>query len=434
MPLLIALAISLLFLVGLAFYAYMLRSALNAKSAQNTALEKENTNLQNQNLECRENFHKLKEQVSILQTQLQAKEEKILELQSSYELRTREQKEDYHAQITELRAQYQNNITTLKEELHKNIQEQNQSLLAQNKNLINEDSKKILSEIFDPLKERIKSYEKRLGENEVILGQQIRQVFDFSKNISDNANNLANILKGDKKIRGNFGEIQLKNVLENSGLVKGEQYKLQESLKWENARYVPDAIIYLERDKSVIVDAKFSLPSNLDFQRLDDGVGGELSQNLRARIDELAKKPYKQLGDYSFVLLFIPYQNLLDLALDKDPSLYQYAYNQEVYLTTPHTLFMALKTINLTWLNIRRDENISKAFEEIGKFYDKFCGIVQNFEEMKRHLNSLQKSADGLDNKLISGSGNLSTRFEQLKTLGIKTQKSLAQHNKSLLS
>lgn len=336
-------------------------------------------------------------------------------------------KNDYAQNLKNAQEQYQNNLSLIKEELQKNFKEQNQTLLINNKNLINEDSKKLLEEIFIPIKNQVKAYEERLIKNEERLETQIKSMFDFSKHMGESANQLALILKGDKKVRGNFGEIQLKSILESSGLVEGEQYKLQSSMHYENTKYIPDAIIYLEREKSVIIDAKFSLPNNFDFNQITEEIKVEVFKNLRSRIDELSKKPYALLesNTYDFVLLFIPYQNILDLALDIDPTLYQYAYNKKVYLTTPHTLFMALKTINITWLNIRRNENVSKAFDEISKFYDKFVGVVESFNDIKTHIERLEKAKNDLDNKLISGSGNLSNRFRQLEDLGIKTKKSL---------
>ncbi|WP_104697245.1 MULTISPECIES: DNA recombination protein RmuC [unclassified Helicobacter] len=338
-----------------------------------------------------------------------------------------QQKQDYQEQIKILEKNYQQNLEILERRLKEGYQDQNILLLAQNKNMLNEDSKKILDEIFNPIKEQIKGYSERLTQNEIKIETQIKSMFSFTQNIGENADKLAQILKGDKKTRGNFGELQLKNILENSGLVEGEQYKLQEQLKFEGSTYIPDAIIYLERDKSIIIDAKFTLPNSFDFKEVDSQVCLEIYKNLKQRIDELAKKPYSHIQDntYDFILLFIPYQNILDLAIEANSDIYQYAYSKKVYLTTPHTLFMALKTISITWLNIKRNENITQAFDEIGKFYDKFLGIIKSFEELKTHLERLQKTKDDLENKLQTGNGNLLSRFKKIEDLGVKTKKSL---------
>ena len=228
-------------------------------------------------------------------------------------------KEEYQAQLKALKSAQDENLKLLEERLKENYNTQNALILAQNKQNINEDSKKILDEIFKPIKEQVKGYSERLMQNEIKIEQQIKTLFSYSQSVGENADKLAQILKGDKKVRGNFGELQLKNVLEQSGLIEGEQYKLQESLKLDGMRYVPDAIIYLERDKSIIVDSKFSLPDSFDFEQIDENTCAQIAKNLKNRINELASKPYAELKDsYEFTLLFLPYQNILDLALNSD--------------------------------------------------------------------------------------------------------------------
>ena len=349
-----------------------------------------------------------------LELELKHSTQNLQELKATLLSQRNELKEEYAQNLEKLEKKYTLNLTTLKEELTQNFALQNKALLAQNQTQLNEDSKKLLNEIFSPLKEQIQTYNKRLIENEASVKTSIENMFKYSNAMSSNAEKLAKILKGDKKIRGNFGEIQLKSVLENSGLVYGEQYKLQESLNLEGLRYVPDAIIYLERDKSIIIDAKFSLPSDFSFEEMGDEVGEEIAKNLCSRIDELSKKPYDKLSSYDFVLLFIPYQNILDLALAHKPSLYQYAYDKKVYLTTPHTLFMALKTIQITWINMDKSENVAKSLGEIEKFYEKFLGIVEDCNKLAKLKDTLCDIHQDLAKKLTEGRGNLEGRFQKL--------------------
>lgn len=372
-------------------------------------------------------YQKLQEQLTSVNLQLLQKETLLDETKHHFSLQKQEMKNEYQHHLNQLEEKYHHNLALLKEEFQEQHKLHTQTLLAQNKNLINEDSKKILDQIFNPLKEQVKSYSERLTQNEANIQVSLKHMFDYSQNVGKNADKLAQILKGDKKIRGNFGEIQLKTLLQNSGLIEGEQYKLQENLRIEGSRYIPDAIIYLEKNKNIIIDSKFSLPNDFDLKDDSPLLCKQLASNLKNRIDELAKKPYKEFDSntYDFVLLFIPYQNLLDLSLDAEPNLYQYAYERKIYLTTPHTLFMALKTIHITWIDIKRNENAQKAFEEIGKFYDKFIGVVENFKEIQNLTQRLQKSQDDLETKLLSGQGNLLSRFEKLKELGVKNKKTL---------
>ena len=245
-------------------------------------------------LRSQELQNKLQEQltlISSLKLELDFSSKALQETKATLLSQKEELKSEYGKNLEKLEAKYTQNLQSLKNELSQNFALQNQALLAQNQTQLNEDSKKLLNEIFSPLKEQIQTYNKRLIENEASVKTSIENMFKYSNAMSANAEKLAQILKGDKKIRGNFGEIQLKSVLENSGLIEGEQYKLQENLSLEGSRYIPDAIIYLERDKSIIIDAKFSLPSDFSFEKMGEQVGVDRGKNLCSRIDEFSKQP-----------------------------------------------------------------------------------------------------------------------------------------------
>lgn len=394
-----------------------------------------------QNTALRKDTQALIAQVDSLQKSEQALKAQVAQSSERYSLalqdnaRAQAQIQSQAGLLESLEQKYAQNLTTLKAEFERALNSQSQRLLEQNKLHLLEDSKKMLDSLFAPVrasieayKEGIKEYKDKLAENEIRLETNIKNMFAYSQEIGQNADKLAQILKGDKKIRGNFAEIQLKNVLEHSGLIEGEQYKLEAHFTHEGSGYRPDAVVYLDKHKSIIIDSKFPLPSGFSFESLDMSVCQEIAHNLKNRIDELAKKPYASFesGTYEFVLLFIPYQNILDLALSVDSGIYQYAYAKKVYLTTPHTLFMALKTIEVSWVHIQSDEKVKVAFEEIGRFYDKFVGITEDFESLKKLIERLGKQSDEIDSKLTSGRGSLASRFESLKKLGAKTSKSLA--------
>lgn len=414
-------------IIGLLGVAITLVFMLVRALLQNTALHKDTQTLIAQ-------VDSLQKSEQILKAQLTESSERYnLALQDN--ARAQAQIQSQATLLDSLEQKYAQNLATLKMEFEKSLQTQSQSMLQQNKLHLLEDSKKMLDSLFAPVRESIeaykegmKEYKERLVVNEAKLETNIKNMFAYSQEIGQNADKLAQILKGDKKIRGNFAEIQLKNVLEHSGLKEGEQYRLEAHFKHEGSGYRPDAVVYLDKQKSIIIDSKFPLPSNFSFESLDVSVCQEIAHNLKNRIDELAKKPYANFesGTYEFVLLFIPYQNILDLALSVDSGIYQYAYTKKVYLTTPHTLFMALKTIEVSWWHIQSDENVRVAFEEIGKFYDKFVGITEDFEGLKRLIERLGKQSDEIDSKLTSGRGSLASRFESLKKLGAKTTKSLS--------
>lgn len=376
-----------------------------------------------------------------------------------------ELKQSQKGELDKLEKRYENSLKTLKEELEKNLEIQKSALLNQNKVMLNKDSRELLEEIFTPLKKEMESYSKNLIANEASLKENISHIFTYSRKLGEDANKLAQVLQGEKKVRGNFGELQLKAVLESSGLQEGVNYEIQSSFSDEDSgvskRFVPDAVVYLPAFEGkgllgIVIDSKFSLPSlpsspeDLDDNALDSGdfalanpaldissnrhYQAQVAKNLKSRIDELAKKNYQRFHSsnprfanaqmHEFVLLFVPYQNILDMALEADAYIYQYANKKRIHLVTQHTLFMALKTINISWVHIQSDEKAQRAFEEIGRFYDKFASFYEDFERLKKTLKQAQNTSDEMETK-INGKGGLSSRAEKLKELGAKTSKSL---------
>lgn len=371
------------------------------------------------------------QEIASLKAMLNTANERLQEQRADSTRQKTELQDKYEQDLSKLEAQYKLSLSTLQSELAKHLELQKTALLNENKLALTKDSKAILDEVFTPLKQRVEEYQKNLLQNEAKLKENIDNAFKYSQEMSKSAQELGRILKGDKKLRGNFGELQLKRVFESSGLIQGRQYSLQEQLHTQGGRYIPDAIVRLDEKRKIIIDAKFPLPNAVTCDDETEINTQEIAQNLKARIDELASKPYKDIENaYDFVLLFIPYNNILDLALEADSSLYDYAYSKQIYLTTPHTLFMALKTIAITWQHIQSDKNIKQAFEEIGKFYDKFADVCGDFDKMARGLQSAQSAAEAMDTKL-RGKGGLESRFDRLKALGAKTKKSIPQ-SKSL--
>ena len=364
----------------------------------------------------------------IVKNQNLALKEALKESKKALEEAKKENKEEQNELIKLLKEEQNINLKNLKEEFEKYQQKNSVNLLNANYSLLNEGSKKILNEIFKPINEKIKAYNERLSQNELSIQSSIKNMFSYSQKIADDAQKLAKILKGDKKIRGNFAELQLKSILESSGLKKDEQYKTQVHFKKEGKDYYLDAVVFLDRQKNIIIDSKFSLPSDFSLEEDSTELALNIANNLKDRIDELSKKPYNAYNAYTydFVLLFLPYQNILDLALDAMPNIYQYAYNKKIYLTSPHTLFMALNTINISWRHIQSNENILKAFDELGLFYDKFASFTEDFKKLKAGINAIENNIEKMENKLINGRGNLSSKFEKLKELGAKTSKQIA--------
>ncbi|MBZ7993703.1 DNA recombination protein RmuC [Campylobacter sp. RM9333] len=333
----------------------------------------------------------------------------------------------YENNLKSLEEKYENTLKTLENNLKEQNEKSSKLIYEENTKVLLNNSNELLNKIFSPLKEQISEYEKALLKQNTSIENNIKTMFETSQNLGKKADEFANILKGDKKARGDFGEIMLKQCLLSSGLIENEHFFMQESFKdSDNNTKRPDAIVYFEPNKCVIIDSKFSLPSSDNLEVYKD----EIANNLNARINELAKKDYELAVDFAneYVILFVPYQNILDLALESDSQIFKKAEAKKIFLVSPTTLFMGLKMIYFGWKNYEVNQNALKVFNEFGKFYDKYASFYEDYEKLKKQCeNGFLK----IDTHLY-GKGSISSRLENLKALGIKNKKELSELAKDL--
>jgi DNA recombination protein RmuC len=305
-----------------------------------------------------------------------------------------------------------------------------------------------LDTILNPLKANIKSFEEKVekvyqaeADHRNQLKGAIFQLMDQSKQIQTDANNLTKALKGDNKKQGNWGEVILEKVLENSGLIKNREYRLQHSINSaEGARFQPDVIIDLPDEKHLIIDAKISL---IAYERMvncetEDEKKLNLQQHLlsvKNHIDGLSGKNYQnlyQINSPDFVLLFMPIESSFSLTIQENNDLFNYAWNKKVVIVSPTTLLATLRTIASIWKVDRQNKNVFEIAQEAGSLYDKFVGFLDDMEKIGKHIDLTQKAHDDAFKKLQFGSGNLISKVEKIKKLGAKT-KSTKQIDSRLL-
>jgi DNA recombination protein RmuC len=240
-----------------------------------------------------------------------------------------------------------------------------------------------ISQVLEPLKEKIKvfeekvekSYQQESAERNVLKGV-VEQLMQQSIQIKDEANNLAKALKGDNKKQGNWGEVILERVLERSGLIKDQEYKLQASvMESDGRRFQPDAVIYLPDEKHLIVDAKLSLVAYERAVNADTDEDRLLFikqhvQSIESHVRELSAKDYHSLyGIQSpdFVLLFIPIESSLSLAVNHKPELFSDAWDRRVVIVSPSTLLATLRTIASVWKQERQFRNVVEIAKDAGR-------------------------------------------------------------------
>jgi DNA recombination protein RmuC len=361
-----------------------------------------------------------------------AEASKALESARSYYKSQQEKMDEQKIEVAQIRdnfqREFQNIANKLLDEKAKNFIETNRSSL---------------DILLNPLKENIKAFEDKVenvykaeSDERNVLRGEITLLMALNKQISDEAQNLTKALKGDNKKQGNWGEVILEKVLERSGLVKGQEYRLQASLDGaEGTRLQPDAIIDLPDDKHLIIDSKVSL---IAYERLVNAENEEDRkryskahvESIRAHVLNLSSKNYHgldQINSPDFVLLFVPIESSFSFAVQIDAELFSDAWDKRVVIVSPSTLLATLRTIASIWKQERQNRNVLEIARLSGVMYDKFVGFVGDMEGIGKNIKQSQNAYESAFSKLVEGNGNLTKTAEKIKSLGAKANKQIDQ-------
>lgn len=342
------------------------------------------------------------------------------------------QKEKYQDMIINLEAQ--------KKHLRDEVSNAMQKILDSKIQIFDEKSSKSLEQLLKPFRENIDLFSKKIEENQLesiknmaALSKEIEMVAKAGFHISQETQNLTKALKSEKQAQGRWGEMVLESVLEHSGLIKNIHYLIQESYRGDDGgQKRPDVIVKLPQDRAIIIDSKVSL---VDYDSLIRSTTPEerivaqkaIAISFKQHIDILSSKDYSHYtsGTLQYIFMFIPIEGAYSIALEQDPSLYEYALKKHVIIVYPTTLVVTLKTIYLYWQREKADEKIEHIFVEAGKLYDKVAIFGEEFTRMGNQIQTLTKTFDKASNQLSGGSGNIIKRVENLKILGAKTTRTL---------
>lgn len=371
--------------------------------------------------ETNENDEAQLEKIMQLREVLAAREQEITSLKKRWEEDVEKSKEQKHLMLTE----FENLANKVLEQKSKKFTEQN---------------KENIGHVLNPLKERLEKFEKvvqdtnkeHLGRHSA-LKEQITQLSELNKQMSQDAQNLVKALKGESKTRGNWGELVLEKILEGSGLVKGREYSVQQSYTSDDGkRLQPDVIVNLPDNKKLIIDSKLTL---IDYEKsVSDETDNRQEhltsfiQSVRAHIKSLSDKDYHSLYEIEsldFVLMFIPIEPAFSLALQADGDLYRYAYEKNIIIVSPSTLLATLRTIANIWKHEYQNQNVLDIADEAGKLYDKFEGFTRDLLDIGRRMDMAKDGYEQAMKKLSTGRGNLVSRVQKIKELGAKTSKSI---------
>jgi len=310
-----------------------------------------------------------------------------------------------------------------------------------------EENQKNIRLILDPLNTDLKEFRKKVEETyekenkqRFSLEERIRELVQLNNKISEDANNLTNALKGNRKMQGDWGEMILETILQQSGLTEGREYTKQTTLRdasgevmknEEGGAMRPDFIIWYPDKRQLIIDSKVSLNAYERFSSAETETLQKqaLEQHLHAiyqHIDTLSKKQYHALaGAADFVMMFVPIEPAYLLAMQADQSLWNYAFRKRIILISPTNLIAAIKLIAEVWKKDEAGKNAALIAERGKKLYEKFVGFVESLEGIGDGLQKAQDNYQTAMNRLQTGRDNLILQSEKLRRLGIDTQKSL---------
>jgi DNA recombination protein RmuC len=291
---------------------------------------------------------------------------------------------------------------------------------------------KPLGENLSEFKKQVKeSYDKEAKERFSLEGR-IKELVELNNQISKEAQNLTNALKGQAKTQGDWGEMILENILEHSGLSRNREYFVQESFRDENGQLKrPDIIVKYPDNRYIIIDSKVSLTAyerfsqqeDTDLQKMD--LAAHL-KSIRTHIDELSAKEYDKFDKtLDFVMLFVPIEPAYLLAMQNDHELWNYAYSKRILLISPTNLIAALKMVADIWKRDDQNRNARKIAKRGEMLYDKFVGFVSDLESIEKHINRADDSWKEAMKKLKSGRGNLIGQADKLRKLGIEPKNKL---------
>jgi len=397
------------------------------------------TRLTEQLLASKQNLQRLATEhdaLTLLQNQLTIKKHElsteIAKLTTTLELERSQTKEKFEfRENTE--KQLSNQFKILADEI---LEEKSRKFTDQNKTN--------LDQILEPLKIKISEFQGKVqevyiqeGKDRSALSEQVKQLMALNNQLSDDAHNLTQALKGQSKAQGNWGELILERVLEASGLRKGHEYNVQIShVREDGTRVQPDVVIHLPENRHLIVDAKVSLTAyeihaNADNDPERNAAIKKHLESVRSHIKELSEKNYQQLyglQSFDFVLMFIPVEPAFMLAISHDNNLWLESWNKNILLVSPSTLLFVVRTVAHLWKQEQQNRNAQEIASRGAELYNKLAGFVDDLNMLGKRLQQAQISYDDAYSKFSKGKGNVIRQAEMLKQLGVKPTKPLSQN------
>ena len=309
-------------------------------------------------------------------------------------------------------------------------------ILEKNSAKFSDLNKSSMSELLNPLKDKILTFEKKVEEtydkelrDKISLREEVKKLYELNNRISAEANNLTRALKGDTKKQGDWGEVILETVLERSGLTKDREYRKQViTTNAAGDTIKPDYLVMLPDKRHIIIDSKVSLIAYDNFVNTEDEAGRPKFlkahlESMKSHIKVLSEKNYFSSLEFNtpdFVLMFVPIESSFSLALQADQELFNYAWERRIVIVSPTTLLATMRTVASMWKMDKQSQHAFQIAEESGKLYDKFKLFMDDMAKVGTQLDSTRSTYEDAMKKLVNGRGNLVSQAEKLREMGAK--------------
>ena len=360
----------------------------------------------------------------ILNKKLLSLSEKNIQLKT-----TLEEKEKNHAEKLEF-------VDQLKTQVNSDFKTLASDILKSDRDQLKVDNADLLTPLQTQLKsfrERIETITKEQVEERTTLKEQIKSLHEANIDTQQSAQNLTNALTYDNKLQGDWGEEILSSLLSSYGFQEGVEFDLQKQHKNESGeKFKPDVILHLPEGKDVVIDSKVSLKDYVDYvadQSNEEALKKHIA-SIDTQIKNISIKEYENLEgvrSLDFIFVFIPIEGALLLALQHKHSLFDDALKKNIMLVSPSMLSMSLKTVNFMWQTDKQNKNADEIARQAAGMYDKLALFIDDLDKIEGQLDKTKEGFSSARNKLSTGKGNLISRAERLKALGVKSNKEIGE-------
>lgn len=346
--------------------------------------------------------------------------------------RERQLQQQFEAQLETVREQFQNLAARVMDHTADRLKTQNtesmQTLTAP------------LRENISKLHEAIAQTNQETARSTASLAQQLKAMAEQTEKIDHTANRLTNVMRGGSKIQGNWGELILTEILEQNGFREGVNYDVQQTLTDERGqaltndesgrRMIPDVVLHYPKNEDVIIDAKMSIEAyeqyvNTDSEALRKKYADDLVRSIRTQFMGLARRDYSSYvrpprHAIDFVIMFVPNEGALQLALATDKRLWSEAFERHVFITSQQNLMAILKMIEVAWRQYTQTENQLRVYSLAEELLKRVGEFIKRFDKVKRDIETLGKDYEDAYNKAYTGRQSIVQKANELKQLGVK--------------